>query len=166
MIFSVFDQNARVYDYFEATGTSADYGSRGTKYRPLNAPPQGPLASSMSGMNGARIQAPPGERVAIGFAPEALALPLPKNARKVGRGSKARGVIAVPMPTKSADPWYDEGGRSASVHGLAGLGEERSDQPATAPAAVVVTTETPFGKVIAAACIASVVGVFVQKVLK
>jgi len=92
VIFSVFDHDERRFHYYEAPGTSAKYDSRGTKYRALSQGPQGPLAASVTGLGGGGGRA--GERVCIGFAPEALAIKLPSNARRVGSGNVARGIVA------------------------------------------------------------------------
>ncbi len=139
MIFSVFDHNARCFDYYEAPGTSANYGSRGTKHRPLTQAPQGAL----------------GGVGPIGFAPEALALPLPASARPVGRGEQARGIIAV-VPRGSSQ-LHGFGGEPVLVApGLSGaLGE--AEEPRSG---------VSLGQVIVAACVASVVGVVVQRALK
>lgn len=147
MIFSVYNYAARVYDYYEAPGTSADYGLRGTKYRPLSQPPQGPL----SGVGDVSIGP-------IGFAPESLALPLPRNARRVGTGQEARGVVAVSMPHPEYPARYEEHG--GTISGLSGFG----DVP-PAPVEEVKVQGVSFGHVVAAACVASVVGVVVQRLL-
>lgn len=183
MIFSVFDHDARCYDYYEAPGTAASYGARGTKYRALTQGVQGPRVSGLGG--------PSGGITPIGFAPEALALALPSSARLVGRGSEARGVIAVAgrggsygsseasrmssMWPASPGRFEEEGGTiNAFVNGLAlgtydmaGLG---ADEPTAAPVApvpvVVEAAPYPFGKVVAAAVIATLVGIGVQRLLK
>ncbi len=151
MIFSVFDDHARDWHYFEAPGTSATYGARGTKYRPLNGRPSGPS----SGLGGAGGIGP------IGFTPEALAMALPSNARPVGKGSVARGVVAV-VPRSGIRPAYPAQWEEWQGHGrddaVAGLGD------ASAPP--VVVEGIPLSKVVFAACVASVVGVLVQKALK
>ncbi len=152
MIFSVFDPHTRSYDYFEAPGTAVNYGARGTKYRPLSGAPQG------------------GGTGLVGFAPEALALTLPSNARSIGRGPTARGIIAVqhrqPQQQQQQQPQQQSQGQqtvelsgvpSAVVASL-GLGEVPTEAP-TPP-------RYPFGQVLAAACVASIVGVLVQKALK
>lgn len=149
MIFSVFDHNARCFDYYEAPGTAADFGARGTKYRPLTQGPQGPAAKDL-GLAGAR----PGERVVVGFSPEALAMPLPANARFVGRGDEARGVIAVVRRSQGVH-------MQAGYDAIDGLGSSPPEN-----AIVCATTPTPFTRVVAAACIAAVVGVLVQRALK
>jgi hypothetical protein len=155
MIFSVFDHHAKRFDYFEAPGTSVVFGARGTKYRALNQPPQGPLASSM-GLGGRGAAS--GDRVNIGFAPEALAMELPANARQVGRGSDARGIIAVQdvVPRGFVSPTLN-----GTVWGLDGhLGEVPFGEEPT------VIAKTPFAQIVTAACVAAVVGVVVQKLLK
>jgi len=135
--FSIYNPTARCYDYYVGAGTSAHYGSRGTKYR---APIMGPQGSAQLGI--------------VGFQPEALALPLPAGAQKVGRGAEARGIIAVRarrnVPLTSS--------ASSSVNGLGGLGDADVTEVAVQPVG--------FGRVVAAACIASIVGVFVQKALR
>ena len=142
MIFSVFDHNARCFDYYEAPGTSANYGARGTKYRALTQGVQGPAVSGgLAGGGAARVQA-------IGFAPESLCLPLPSNAMPVGRGEQARGIIAC-VPSRS----------------MAGLGAT-DVSVTTGTDKVVVETQHSFGKIVVAACVAGVVGVLVQKALK
>jgi hypothetical protein len=137
MIFSIFDHNARCFDYYEAPGTSKTYGSRGTKYRAPTQPPQG--SPQLGG---------------IGYAPEALALPLPAGARQVGRGTQARGVIAVKAVRAQAAQ------STVSGLGASGLGANE-----------VVVEETvrqhqSFKHTLAAACVAAVVGVLVQRMLR
>lgn len=152
MIFSVYDYASRAYDYYEAPGTSATYGLRGTKYRPLIQKPQGPL----SGVGDTSIGP-------IGFAPEALALPLPRNAQRVGRGQEPRGVIAVNLPHPEYPARYEEHG--GTISGLAGFGDVPVPEPASAPVADVKVEPVSFGHVVVAACVASVVGVIVQRLL-
>lgn len=148
MIFSVYNYASRSYDYYEGMGTSADYKLRGTRYRPLIQQPQGPL----SGVGDVTIGP-------IGFAPEALALPLPKNVRRVGQGQQPRGVIAVDVPRPEYPSRYEE--RGGTISGLNGLG----DAPTALPVVDVKAEPISFGHVVAAACIASVVGVVVQRTL-
>lgn len=184
MIFSVFDHNARCFNYYEAPGTAANYGARGTKYRALSQGPQGPMASSVTGLGGGGR---PGERVCIGFAPEALAIKLPSNARRVGSGSAARGVIAVVSGSMNAlgaihhapyaerfqgarprmhdteirpaypNRYEEEGG---TYNGVDGLGADVD----VAPEQRVIAT-TPFAQIVLAASIAAIVGVVVQRML-
>ncbi len=149
MIFSVFNDNARCWEYFEAPGTSADYGARGTKYRPLNGRPSGP-PRGLAGAAGGGIGP-------IGFTPEALAMKLPPNVRRVGSGDVAHGVVAVRghnMRPASPSRWEEDGG---TINGLGGLGEDTAS---------AVVEGIPLSKVVFAACVASVVGVIVQKILK
>jgi len=157
MIFSVFNDQAREWQYFEGPGTSADYGSRGTKYRPLHGRPSGPsnLGGSSRGLG------------PIGFVAESLAVPLPSNVRPIGRGTVARGIVAV-VPRTGIRPAYPaqweewtgntppSGRLDGRVEGLAG-----TEETVTA-----VPTGIPLSKVIVAACVASVVGVIVQKMLR
>lgn len=131
MIFSVFDHHARQFDYYEAPGTSRNYGSRGTKYRALTQPVQG--------LGG------------IGYAPESLALPLPENARRVGRGPSARGIVAT-VPRDVA---------SASLNGLG----DSAPLPGAPVAPETIVVRSSFSQMVAAACIAAVVGVCVQRML-
>lgn len=135
MIFSVFDHNTRSFDYFEAPGTSVNYGARGTRYR---APTQKPI-------NG------------LGYMPESLALPLPPNARHVGSGSKAKGIIAtrgeVRLETALAGLSGADGVVAIATDALAEPGES------------VVLLKSPFAQTVAAACVAAVVGVVVQRAL-
>jgi len=158
VIFSVFDPNARRFDYYEAPGHAANYGARGTKYRALTQPPQGGLAgpSGRAGPGGG------GGAQAVGFAPEALAMRLPHSAMLVGHGDEARGIIA--------EAWgHSGGGFSGAVDGymggygvdlgLAGLGEGEAPPPPP----VVAASGVSFGQVIVAACVASIVGVIVQR---
>lgn len=171
MIFSVWNHANRNYDYFKAPGNSANYGARGTKYRPLNQPPQGPFESQLvgygaAGMGGARVQGPPGRRIAIGFTPEALALPLPLGAQRVGSGNEARGVIATQRSNVNARAQGE--GRYADVSGLGGLGEDGKtpDAEPPPPPAIATARGVPFTQVVGAAVIASIVGVVVQKLLR
>ena len=147
MIFSVFDPYRRTYDYYEAPGTSADYGLRGTKYRTLNGHPQGPVSHALSGGQ---------SRTIIGFAPEALATRLPEDARRVGSGREARGAIAVASGAMSGFSSGFAGGSG----GIAGLGEVA---PATKDESSL--NVVGFGEVVLAGVIASIVGVLVQKVI-
>ncbi len=166
MIFSVFDHNARCFDYYEAPGTSANYGARGTKYRPLTQGPQGPLAASMG------LAGTPGDRVCVGFSPESLAMLLPANARPVGRGDQAKGIVAVVSRSQSrsvSTAGYDSVagfGGLGSFDGLGVVAAIGSELGEDAPVPTSVAGETSFGRIIAAACVASVVGVVVQKLLK
>lgn len=141
MICSVYDTHRRCYDYYEVPGTAKDYGSRGQKYR---APTQSPQGSTACG--------------AIGFAPEALALPLPTNAQHVGTGEHAKGIICTPgnralaplgavMPMNVTD---------LALTGLAGLGETQI---------VEVEKKHSWSHIIAAAAVAGTVGVLVQRAL-
>jgi hypothetical protein len=155
VIFSVWDVNARVYDYFEAPGTSADYGARGTKYRALRGAPSGPPP----GLGGFTAIGP------IGFTPDSLAMPLPSNVRQVGRGKDARGVIAVHARGVGDYVAIDNLADYVAVDnlGLAGFGDVGEDPPV--PVAVD-PGGISFGQVVAASVVASVVGVFVQRALK
>ncbi len=156
MIFSVFDPYSRAYNYYEAPGTSRNYGARGTKYRPLHGHPQGPKGALGDGSG--RSIGP------IGFAPEALGVALPPNAKQVGRGKEARGIIAVVAPQPEYPSRYEEHGgtitglRGGAMGALNGLGATDDITVTAAPVS--------FGHVVVAACIASVVGVVVQKMLK
>lgn len=162
MIFSVFNDHSRDWQYFEGPGTSANYGSRGTKYRPLHGRPSGPsnLGGSSRGLG------------PIGFVAESLAVPLPSNVRPIGRGTVARGIVAV-VPRTGVRPaypaqWEEWAGNtppSGRLEGLAGTdgtdGTDGSDVPAGTGSAGI-----PLSKVIVAACVASVVGVIVQRMLR
>lgn len=101
MIFSVYDNASKLFDYYEAPGNPSHYGARGQKYRAL---------SQRGGL---------GE---VGVVPEALGMVLPSNAVKVGSGVEARGMIATRGGVNGG------GGGYASVDGLGGLGEV---EPAT-----------------------------------
>jgi hypothetical protein len=149
MICSVYDPHRRCYDYYEVPGTSKDYGARGTKYRP---PTQGPQGSKLG---------------AIGFAPEALALPLPQPAQHVGSGDLAKGIICT-LPGGGAMQKANLGSMpvdvtdrsltgTQSMYALSGLGET-----------TIIEKEKPHSweHVIGAAVVAGVVGVVVQKLLK
>ena len=198
MMFSVWNYPARQYDYYQSPGNSKNYDARGTKYRALNQPPQGPLESEIfsgvGSMGGARAQGAPGRRVAIGFAPEALAMKLPAQAQYVGSGSDARGVIA----TKPAGALYGLAGLavatrpSAAAYGLSGLcDDEDEDMPppvmtqalasptaavqrtsAPAPQAVLMVPAVeaaagmPIMRIVGASIVAGVVGAVVQKLLR
>lgn len=140
MIFSVFDHHGRCFNYYEAPGTSKNYGSRGTKYRAPTQPPQGPPQLSGAGRNIGPI----------GFAPESLALPLPSNARQIGRGQQARGIIAT-IRSESRDR---------------GLGDATTPTGVSPGVVEVNVPRYPFGTTLAAACIAAVVGVLVQRMLR
>lgn len=160
MIFSVFNDNARCWEYFEAPGTSANYGARGTKYRPLNGRPSGPPRGGLGG-GGSGIGP-------IGFTPESLAMALPSSARPVGHGSEARGVIAVvpksgirPAHPAQWDEWQGQGRDPSGV--VNGLGAADSAADSAPP---VQEEGIPLSKIVFAACVASVVGVIVQKILK
>lgn len=146
MIFSVYDSNARRFDYYEAPGYAANYGARGTKYRPLTQPPQGGLAGA-----GGQY---------VGFAPEALTMSLPSNAVPVGHGSEARGIVADVQRGGYTGEYAGVG--AGSFGGLSGLGEGEQPQP---PPAVVAAPGVSFGQVVAAACVASIVGVLVQRAM-
>lgn len=151
MICSVYDPHRRCYDYYEVPGTSKDYGARGTKYRPPTQPPQGSKLG------------------AIGFAPEALALPLPQPAQHVGSGDLARGIICVlppggvqkpslgSMPVNLTDRSLTGTQSLYALNGLDGLGET-----------TIIEKERPHSweHVIGAAVVAGVVGVLVQKFMK
>lgn len=136
MIFSVYDNAAKRFDYYEAPGNSSHYGARGQKYRALSQAPQGP-----SGLGGVSIGA-------VGFAPEALGMVLPENAVRVGSGVEARGIIA----SRARSSWSNVGGVDVGTGGLNGVGEV---EPAT--------NRHTFMHVVGAAVVASVVGVFVQR---
>ncbi len=184
MIFSVFDPFSRAFNYYEAPGNSNNYGARGTKYRQLHGKPQGPKGTLGDGSG--RSIGP------IGFAPEALGVALPANAKQVGRGREARGIVAVVAPQPEYPSRYEEhGGTITGVGGLGAmaalsgghttrpggprggkvrtslnLGDAASAPSPTDPSIVVTPTPISFGNVVVAACIASVVGVVVQKMLK
>lgn len=147
MIFSVYDSNARRFDYYEAPGHSANYGARGTKYRALTQAPQG-----LSGASGGQY---------VGFAPEALVMPLPANAMPVGHGDEARGVIADVRRGGYVGE-YAGAGSFGGLGSFDGLGE---GEPTPPPPAVVAAPGVSFGQVIAAACVASIVGVLVQRAM-
>lgn len=141
MICSVYDTHRRCYDYYEVPGTAKDYGARGQKYRP---PTQAVQGNKTVG--------------AIGYAPEALAMPLPQNAQHVGTGTMARGIICRggtqalarlgSMPVNLTDRAL------TGLGGLDGLG------------AVEPTQERDWTQIVAAAAVAGVVGVLVQRMLK
>jgi hypothetical protein len=146
MICSVYDPHRRCYDYFEVPGTAKDYGARGQKYR---YPTQAPQGNQTVGL--------------IGFAPEALAMPLPSAAQPVGSGDVARGVICVVGRQQGL------GGMpgNLTLQTLTGLG---SDAP-TAPQVVSnierqAEATKHWGQVIGTAVVAGVVGVVVQQLLQ
>lgn len=138
MICSVYDTHRRCYDYYEVPGTAKDYGARGQKYRPPTQPLQGNRTVG-----------------AIGFAPEALAMPLPSSAQHVGTGTMAKGIICTggnrALAALGAIP------ADVTDRSLTGLGET-----------TVIEREKPhsWGHVVAAAVVAGVAGVLVQKMLK
>lgn len=162
MIFSVYNYDTKRYDYFEAPGTRADYDGRGTKYRPLSQKPQGPSP----GLSG------PGAGIGlVGFAPEALGFPLPQNAHRVGSGELAKGCVACrnydPSMVRGAlqgiSPNRAQDRRAVRLlSGLEGFGETVPVPPQTEQIEVVSPS---FGRVIAASCIAAIVGVLVQRAL-
>lgn len=140
MICSVYDTHRRCYDYYEVPGTAKDYGSRGQKYRTPTQQPQGNRTVGL-----------------IGFAPEALALPLPPNAQHVGTGPHAKDIICAPGSRALAGiPVVNVTDRALT--GLAGLGD--------AEAPLAVKEERAWSHVVLAAVIAGVTGVVVQKMLK
>lgn len=155
MICSVYDPSRRIYSYYDCVGTARDHGITGTKFRkPNRAPDMCP---------GLGVQA------TIGFAPEALAFILPPGAQPVGSGTRPRGVIAVRAGGDPAAAMFaDQGGSGPALRGgiLAGFGDvgEAVVLPTTPP--VEIGIRPKLGQVVLAACVASVVGVFVQKVLK
>lgn len=148
MIFSVFDHHSRRWHYYEAPGTAVNYGSRGTKYRAPTQPPQG---SPTMG--------------AIGFAPESLGVPLPSNARRVGSGAFARGLVAA-VPFRVGSNGLN-GLNGVDVGSLGSLGSVvvGTDAPVQ-PGQTAVIVKATFGQTIAAACVAAVVGVLVQRALR
>lgn len=144
MICSVYDPQRRIFSYYECPGTAREHGIQGTKYRPPNRAPD---KSNALG-------------TAIGLVPEALAVVLPPGAQPIGTGTRAKGVIAVRHGGDVFDALVNQtGGSGPALRGtLSGLGEE-PPVPPPPPA-------TSFTQVVAAACIASIVGVLVQKALK
>lgn len=151
MICSVYDPSRRIYSYYECAGTPRDHGIVGTKFRkPNRAPDPSPAL---------------GDAVTLGFAPEALAFVLPRDAQPIGTGTRARGVIAV---RAGGDPvaamFADKGGSGPALRGaLSGIGE-----PVTLPTnpPIEIEVKPNIGQAILAACVAGVVGVLVQKALK
>jgi hypothetical protein len=137
MIFSVYDPYRRAFDYYEAPGTSASYGERGTRYRPLAGRPQ---------LSGHIPTAAGSERVVVGYLPEALVASLPQSARKVGSGSQARGIVAQPAGAE--------------------LGQIEQPNAVPPPPPVAAAGGVSFGQVVAASVLATVVGVFVQRALR
>ncbi len=197
MIFSVFNPAERCFDYYEAPGNSSNYGARGTKYRALHGAPQGPGPRDGIGC--------------VGFAPESLALPLPNNARRVGTGTVARGIVAVrgearggglgswrgwpagraPAPQAPArsgvmramglGDYTTVGGppqlldpELGAYGALVGLGDGELNgvslgdvaEAVTVAPVDVVAPRLSLGQVVGAACVASIVGVLVQRALK
>jgi hypothetical protein len=71
MIYSVWNQNARAYDYYESSGAV-----------PISSPSPRHLKSTET----------------LGIPPEKAGWPLPPSARLVGRGQVAKGVIALDTP--------------------------------------------------------------------
>lgn len=71
MIFSVYNDAAKSYDYYESPGAG-----------PTHAPPATHVRSGN----------------ALGATPEEAAWPLPPNVRMVGRGDAAKGRIATKKP--------------------------------------------------------------------
>lgn len=61
-------------------------------------------AGSLSGMDVPHMRTPRGIPSGIGFVPEALAVPLPKDAVLVGQSRFAQGVIATKNGQLSAAP--------------------------------------------------------------
>ncbi len=92
----------------------------------------------------------------LGFAPEALVPPLPVSARPIGRGTVARGIMARMGGSEGLGD-YTPPTLIAPV--LGGLGE--------APAVCPPCDDGPkFMDMVAAASIAAVVGVVVQRAMK
>jgi hypothetical protein len=146
MICSVYDSQRRIYTYYQCPGTARDYGARGTKFRIPNRPPE-----PSPGL---------GASATIGFAPDALAIVLPEGARPIGTGTHAKGVIAVPQGGDIVDSLLtQQGGGGPALRGaLAGLGDTVVDEK--------IEVKSNLGQVVFAACVASIVGVFVQRALK
>jgi len=151
MICSVYDSQRRIYTYYECPGVARDYGARGTKFRMPNRPPE-----PSPGL---------GTSATIGFSPDALAIVLPQGAQPVGTGTRAKGVIAVPQGGDIVDSMLtQQGGGGPALRGaLAGLGESA---PTQAPDQTKIEIRSSLGQVIFAACVASIVGAFVQRALK
>ncbi len=157
-MFSVFNYETKKFDYYEAPGTSSTYGARGTKYRPLSQAPSGPPSSGLGGSGGGIGL--------IGFAPEALGISLPRDARRVGSGNLAQGVVANRGSRGSGASLASYNGPVGAVTlGHFSLGDA-AVEPTTSAPIVVKDPGISFGKVIGAACIASIVGVIVQRALK
>lgn len=160
MICSVYDPARRIYTYYQCPGTPRDNGVKGTKFRMPNRPPE--LSPGL------------GAQATIGYAPEALALVLPPGAVPVGTGTRPKGVIAVrPGEDLSAALYADQGGSGPALRGeIAGFGEAPAapvtlpSPAATTPEPVTVEVKTNFAQVVFAACVASVVGVMVQRALR
>lgn len=158
MICSVYDPARRIYSYYDCPGTARDHGIVGTKFRKPNRPPE-----MCPGL---------GAQVTIGFSPEALAFVLPQGAQPIGTGTRPQGVIAVRAGgDPSAAMYADQGGSGPALRGaleaaLAGIGDV--GEPVTLPTnpPTEVEVKSNLGQVVFAACVASVVGVVVQKVLK
>lgn len=143
MIVSIYDYKAKLFHYFEVPGQY----DRSTRYRALNQKPQG--SKELGG---------------IGYAPEALGIPLPSGARQVGTGKEARGMVgfdprgpraAVPMAPSSPSTWEEN--RVGMLGGMTSTG--------ATDVVEVQTRSTPFVQVVAAACVASIVGVVVNRAL-
>lgn len=149
MIVSCYDYRLKLWHYYEVPGTY----DRSTRYRALTQKPQG--SRELGG---------------IGYAPEALGVPLPPGARQVGTGREARGIVAfdprpasaalgtmsVPMTPSMPSQW-EETMAGASVGTLGGMG--------ATDVVEVQTRSTPFIQVVAASSIAAVVGVIVTRAL-
>ena len=157
MICSVYDSSRRIYTYYECAGTPRDHGVTGTKFRqPNRAPDPCPRL---------------GAAKTIGFSPEALAFVLPPGAQPVGTGTRPRGVIAV---RAGGDPvaamFADKGGSGPALRGaLAGIGDFGDvGEPVTLPTKPPIEIEVKqnLTQTVLAACVAGVVGVLVQRVLK
>lgn len=152
MICSVYDSARRIYTYYECPGPARAHGVTGTKFRAPNRPPE--MSPSL------------GANATIGFTPDALALVLPPGATPIGTGTRPRGVIAV---TAGGNPlkafMADKGGSGPALRGaLAGLGEAPTVLPTNPPTQIEVKSN--LAQVVFAACVASVVGVMVQKALR
>jgi hypothetical protein len=154
MICSVYDSARRIYTYYECPGSARDNGVTGTKFRKPNRPPE--LSPGL------------GANATIGFCPDALALVLPPGATPIGTGTRPKGVIAV---RAGGDPlkafMADKGGSGPALRGaLAGLGTVGDTITLPTDPPTEIDVKPNLGQVVFAACVASVVGAIVQRVLR
>lgn len=146
MIVSVYSYTKKMFDYYEVPGAY----DRSTRYRALTQKPQG--SPQMGG---------------VGYAPEALGVPLPPGARQVGTGKEARGIVAFdPRPVSARTPVaMSPSSPSTWEESVAGFGGPGLHGVGATDVVEVQTRSTPFVQVVAASSIAAVVGVIVTRAL-